>query len=1493
MAADRLAVLGIRPVEWSVRPAGLHLRWTFPPRLGFPPGGFQVYRRPAKRSDPPCIELTFEKDRVLPSGTTIQGVTLHVHESVILRGTGQPGLDVEAVPTSGGTGPLPLRMTFDGAAVAVAVRVRRPRSGAPIVLRAFDAADRVVAEATAQAAAGADVALTLRVDAPLIHHATLGLDVELIERICVETEARVCREDWGRPVKDLPLLAPAASGQIATILADRLGHDVRNFHAADLDAARERYGPGLPELLHWLAALVHGDPTRIDARDQGAPASRRRAVPRRRGSALGAVYPQSMLLLAALDANVARLLSLGWVDRFGAAGQDPVRGRAYDYKVVGRWREGERCGLCLGLGASVSGRPRVDPDVDAVVLPGVRWQGTDPLRRVGVRWRRPPAANAAQAAVAPVLFDVRRARETCASPPALGPAEALPGRRPALVPASSWETPLDVRFVDVAAPLGAYRYAVAGVDLFGQVGTPALGRRVSVKDHEAPPPPVRVSVTVVQPGYPWLTPADHALAASNATCAVRFEFGAFQLRQAPDAASFALFWRAGTLVDTEAVTLRVVSRDTRTDGRRALIVEVVQGAAGDATRFERAVVVPGWTPGAMPPSAERPRLRVERVDTQGLTRPRLALAAGAIDLPDGAMPFPATLILDGRRRGAWHEVPGASVLARAPVTGTMASDAAAGQTLTVRVRAVAAPPLPAPIPDGVPGDLGAPVPGLDVFIDRALVEADLFHAGAAEATAGSATILSSSSGRAAVDDTPEGCAGAARLRLGIDETTALTPGDTLTLPVGPGAGQPRLRVVEMTPAADPGDLPMPGGELAFEAAVSGRRVLVAAVVVSDVERAGARLRFLIRFPESVPSGAWPKTGDTVRYFPPYVVPPLSVGLAGGPDGAAIRLPIAASEGAATAYLALGTTDVRGNAGRLSAPVQITIVRPPPPAPGPPFPCGAPSATEGFATPPDRQGRATLCVGWTPPSAAAMLRFELARALDQTIVATDRRNWLIGRAAPGLPSVPPSAPIFARVVDATFDAASGLHRIGVDSSSGGLDATRLIGGCLAQGPRRFQVTGAGSAGGVTLLARRVAGTGDPIAGDDCAIEPAPDYSAVVGRPDKIRLLADKPGNEDAFGLVTGVPVAASQFRDELAGRGRDPFFYRVRAVDPAESRSPWSATSVPFWPVDTTPPAAPSGVSVTAGDRTATLAWSRPHAPVTHYRVLRSEAGATAPADAAPPYATVSVAELAPRPLALVAGGVVLPRPLTFEVDGQLGLDAIGAQLVASIRVAPRGADPGVNLVDAATSRAIFAWTPTGTGTLRVTVTALAGLAAVASDVPVVVSAGAQVIDGDPAAWSFTDHGLTGGTAYTYQLVAVRTVRAAPRAPGGPPRELLVPSVPSAPVTMRALDRSAVPAPTLLSATRGDPASGAALTLSLRAEGGARPSGLRVERRAAPDASWEIATLAGGWGWVAWPATDMEAVVVTGTDASLWWELRATVRLADGRVSAPSAPMEVS
>ena len=112
-------------------------------------------------------------------------------------------------------------------------------------------------------------------------------------------------------------------------------------------------------------------------------------------------YPQALLLLAALDPNLARLLSLYWVDAYDGGRQGPKKDAAFDYKVVGHWSHHTLCGLLFDLGGRESDPPRMsqtDQPVDAGKLPGVRWQGTDPICRVGVRWRRPSATGGARLA---------------------------------------------------------------------------------------------------------------------------------------------------------------------------------------------------------------------------------------------------------------------------------------------------------------------------------------------------------------------------------------------------------------------------------------------------------------------------------------------------------------------------------------------------------------------------------------------------------------------------------------------------------------------------------------------------------------------------------------------------------------------------------------------------------------------------------------------------------------------------------------------------------------------------------------------------------------------------------------------------------------------------------------------------------------------------------------------------------------------------------------
>ena len=50
------------------------------------------------------------------------------------------------------------------------------------------------------------------------------------------------------------------------------------------------------------------------------------------------------------------------------------------------------------------------------------------------------------------------------------------------------------------------------------------------------------------------------------------------------------------------------------------------------------------------------------------------------------------------------------------------------------------------------------------------------------------------------------------------------------------------------------------------------------------------------------------------------------------------------------------------------------------------------------------------------------------------------------------------------------------------------------------------------------------------------------------------------NPGAFGTVTGVPIAGSEFLDEVPGKGSSRYLYCVRAVDTAGNASDWSGAA---------------------------------------------------------------------------------------------------------------------------------------------------------------------------------------------------------------------------------------------------------------------------------------------------------------------------------------------
>ncbi len=543
------------------------------------------------------------------------------------------------------------------------------------------------------------------------------------------------------------------------------------------------------------------------------------------------------------------------------------------------------------------------------------------------------------------------------------------------------------------------------------------------------------------------------------------------------------------------------------------------------------------------------------------------------------------LISDPRLRSNWAAID-LPVDARQPLQGIVPS-AQPMPAIAIAVQTITPGPDPlAMLPPGRRPPAVERAPVVEVQIDRHLLEPDLFAEGTLVAAGQSHRILYSTSD----------ASGPAR--IGLDAGATIVAGTAVTL--APPAGATALRWLTIQAAASDDVAKVPGGEIAFDVVRDGEVVTYVARVVSDIRRDAASCAVLTRMSAAAAAALQPGV-TRARYFASYQVE-LGVSLA-PPLGTAAPIALTLPPGASSVhlYLAVTATDDRGQEGALSSPAQVVAVkRPPSGAPSRPFPCGqGVSAAAGYATPPDRRGRATVCLAWDAGSLAPAdaMRYEVARTVDSTIVATHRRNWWQGRAQVTPPLVAGPA-VVATIAAVSAGPGRGLFRVSVSGLPSGTEASAFAGGRLVQpplnpsapspGPACFQITRTdGSARGRIDLVVRAAAEQMPAMGPG-TLEAAPSYASVTS--DRAALAGMAADNPDSFGVVTGVPIATTRFTDEIAGIGRSQFLYRARAVDAADNRSAWSPVSAPFFQVDTSAPPAPSDVHASSGTRSITLRW---------------------------------------------------------------------------------------------------------------------------------------------------------------------------------------------------------------------------------------------------------------------------------------------------------------
>jgi hypothetical protein len=1244
MANERITLTGIRPPLDSIRPSGHHLRWAFPEQFGFPKF-FVVYRRPSDRFKLKCIDLSKEQvptGQVLASGSSLEGVSFHYSGTTQIRGNGE---NLTVNPASSNL--LELRFSEPMAYV----RINLGNVQGPVQLRAYAGSDLVATSAPLTQPSG-----TLDAEAPLITRVTIPLNFRTLAAICCVSMAADCQDpDW-ELIAELPLLKSVDEG-----LA-RLEADLRNRYVPDRARAVQRYERELEPLINWLKLLQ--DPTDPAFANPGAnPDQLQLPAPEppapQPKAPVQFIRPQKILLLAAIDPNIARFLSLYWVDEYGAR-NGPEVNKSYDYKVEGRWQGREAgCGLVFGLGSKETGLPFVNKPIEGDQLPGFRWLDRNPLGRVGLRWSR---LKMSERALRPVLFDLWRDPGTMNE-------NFLTAKQPILVPLTAAATDNTALFVDANVPLGKHTYRLRPIDIFGQLGDGIDSEPIEVRDLEAPPPPVRLRASLVQPGYPWHKPEELDLASDPATLDLQFEFGDAQHRQAPDAKAFRLYWRGEHLSETASRTVQPISSQALQGNRKVHTVQVQDAAGLDLSSFVGGKLSLESATDSPLAAAER---RHYQVDKQ-LSSDRLQLMPSENAFTKG----PYRLVSDPHLRSNWTALSPA-VQVRQPRQG-LVEDAGVFQAVATKVQTL--PPRSDPLamlPAGHrPTTLAEPLRIVEIELDRRLLEPDIFNGGTLAAGGSTHAVLYSTGGLTSpariglppgttissgaalslrpakvfqgtiskIERMPGGGlaitlpaqnnpAGTAHLIGGIvligaiaeiekakhtiinaREDTAglrleLRPLVTLShrpnilndwLSKEATVTPPQVQALTIQGTVPDEVLKSPGGEIAFDVIKRGQPVTYVARIVSDSAARPNSFNLLVRLSSAALEALQPST-TRCRYYAPYrqklkMTLPTTVGSTDSVT--TLALPISTGESSQSAYLAVTTYDERENEGPLCSPVQVMAVKPPPSgAPGQPYPCGFDVTAEaGYATPPDRQGRATLCVAWDSGtlSSTAGLRYEVARALDNTILTAHRRNWMLNNVtlAPPLEAGPQ---VRGSLSNVTFDDARGLYRVTLTADSDGVEPALFRGGRLSQNGHYFQVTAAaaGSTGPLQLVVRKM-GQAAPVNGTATLYAP-PNYDAVRDDVAALRQLAATI--PDAFSLVTGVPIAETEFTDEIPGIGRNCFFYRVRAVDGAENRSQWSPVSAPFHQVDTTPPSPPVVVSTLGLEKKAIMIFAPPIEPNT-------------------------------------------------------------------------------------------------------------------------------------------------------------------------------------------------------------------------------------------------------------------------------------------------------
>ncbi len=1170
-------------VDGSAMPAGAHLRWQLGRRLGFPPGGFDVYRRLHIPGAPEC--QTFAE--WLPVGappyavgawllTPSPGTTVKDPPPVCdgngalrLAGAGRSLLLVPPAPAR------TVQISFSGAmAVAPLVTALRVEDGTELTLMSVvavpDGAGHLVADLQG------DRIDRVRVD---------GADIVVCRMCYVDANADLTT-GWGAPLNGVnPIHLPITNSAWP------------GYHANtpnDAAEAAARLPPGLPgpvagayntgfvdELRDLLDTLVSTSPQHEIYQVQPGvsdPGPNVRAQPSLRYSVL------DLVTLAAVDPNIARILGLYWQDATAVAGT------IYDYLVVGHWGaelypatyydyEDETVGRSWSLGFAVDGVTYQCPRAVSVV--SGTWGGTGVVElafgTAAATWT-PGRIQLPDGTVQVVHLDVDMTAvgtvRAYRSGAAVATVAVAVGQSTVTVVNAGG---IDQLLVDTMAPWKLYRVYTRPV-------SGAVGDVNYVSWHALVGPPPAVPVPALQPLSVVSVPS--RLAADGS----------------PTTASSAVGLRWPTITNPPTSETRrpvrfQVQRDDRGNGGGPGPVTATHDLTREYAVTHSPPEASGTRPASWPPMPQdfvdwdvAPGwydYRVRAVDIFGrasvFSGPQTIRALGLRQPPPPAAV--AARWLDAA--DPWISTADAALLAAASATQAIRVDFTWSGWNRLQAPGVetAGEFLVYFIPGEANGILGR-ITATSPLGGTTELTTDQEWTGAADALAGE--FLRVGGRTFEITGNTTGAAAVLTVQDLTDPDEQPTTGPFVVrfsrtgpnfLPLSPElAWTRRIHAESAVP-----DGPWLGTVTAVTAVAEGWEV------VTDIDFSSAAA-------ELVPGVAWsagvtwraksqdmdassllvlvldartmgddtdvvPAVGDTLRYTPGrrYTVLVTSETLAPADDYpvATGLVGVAASDGdaavpddAAWASVDRGGLGGRaGNKGRVSVPCRVTATRTT--APSAPTATTASASTPVYADPADWYGMARYTLSWWAVTGAGA--YHVYRSTAASLFLRDREMRRLALGPYGSDPFP-------------------------DESTYGYDADAWL------------------TENYPTLTR--AGLQSP----DLRTDPDGDTILAAWRafaewfyPQlddlQVQQLADTSGNEQAFRRINAEPVDALSYEDRFEARGRGFVLYRVRAQDDSGNESAWGATHPPVHIRRVDPPRMPRVLSVTAEENAITFTWT--------------------------------------------------------------------------------------------------------------------------------------------------------------------------------------------------------------------------------------------------------------------------------------------------------------